>query len=44
MGSELKEYMLKRYNKIAEEDDVKKKVAFVRKQMFQNEGISFLIL
>lgn len=36
MGEELKSYMQKRYDKIAEDDDVKKKVAIVRKEMFQN--------
>ena len=31
MGEELKSYMQKRYDKIAEDDEVKKKVAIVRK-------------
>lgn len=36
MGEELKEYMQKRYDKIAEEDEIKKKVAEIRKEMFMH--------
>lgn len=38
MGDELKKYFQQKYNKIAEDDEVKKKVSLIRKKMFQNES------
>lgn len=43
MGNDLKEYMLKRYEKIAETDEVKKKIALLRKQMLLDSCNSFFI-